>query len=774
MPLFQKKQKSVRAVSLRVSPTFRQRLADTFRDQSVILRLVTCTVALALMLVAVDAWKSPFLYRLGDHPAHGVISKTRFEKINLFETERMRAEKEKAVPFIFHHDPSSLDKLPTQLEDSLREVLRAGNPEQLSINNRIAFGLVRGERVTSATQEQQTKDLEEAWTALKSAVSNAPGTPDETIENLVSSFQKFIDPLKKTGIADFNELSSNQISLTDPVRVLGAVSPAEDWTGTARDIQLDEQLRDNGRMGQTWLSYPDLMAIRPQLINWLLTRAPSTLRYNASETLQARREAREGVNEVSDVFESGTILVSPGRIIDEDVLELLSEEYVAAEADIPLYQRYLRVALVALMFLVLGVMNGYHLYHNQPHLFHSTLRLALYLMAMLVTIALGRWLSFDPWRAEVVPYLVFVMVLAIVYDQVFAMVAALTLSLILTLSTRMDLGELVVLMSVSGSAVLSLSRVSSRSSIIKIGFWSGIVYFAVSSGIGGIECQSLSEMWSDKTLLWHSFRGAALCLAAGYLVAGSLPFIESAFGVVTDISLLEISTVSHPLLQELVRRAPGTYNHSMTVASIGEMAADRIGANGLLVRVAAYFHDIGKMLKPHYFVENMAVGAGSRHEHLAPAMSTLIIIGHVKDGANLARQYDLPERLIDFIEQHHGTTLVEYFYHEASKQADLQPDRFGPVEESSFRYPGPKPQTREAGVLMLADAVEGASRTLSDPAPRRIENLVHEITLKRLLDGQFDECSLTLSEIHMIEESLTKSLIGIYHGRIKYPEQKTA
>ena len=260
---------------------------------------------------------------------------------------------------------------------------------------------------------------------------------------------------------------------------------------------------------------------------------------------------------------------------------------------------------------------------------------------------------------------------------------------------------------------------------------------------------------------------------AGYLVAGSLPFVESAFGFVTDISLLELSDVSHPLLRELVQEAPGTYNHSIAVATIGEAAADRIGANGLLVRVAAYYHDIGKMIKPRYFVENLTEESSSKHKDLAPAMSTLIIIGHVKDGVDLARSEHLPQPLIDFIEQHHGTTLVEYFY-EAATRLVVDPDHRTDAEESSFRYPGPKPQTREAGVMMMADAVESASRTLSDPTPKRIESLVHEVIMKRLLDGQFDESSLTLTEIRTIEESLIKSLIGIYHGRIKYPEQQTA
>ena len=261
-------------------------------------------------------------------------------------------------------------------------------------------------------------------------------------------------------------------------------------------------------------------------------------------------------------------------------------------------------------------------------------------------------------------------------------------------------------------------------------------------------------------------------LATIVMSGGLLPLVERLFGVQTDLSLLELADISHPLLQELVRRAPGTYNHSINVASIAEAAAESIHARGLLVRVGAYFHDIGKMLKPAYFVENQG-NDNSRHDTLVPAMSTLIIIAHVKDGADLARQHHLPEAMLDFIQQHHGTTLVEYFYHRASERSETDPDG-GEVEESAFRYPGPKPQTKEAAVLMLADAVEGASRALAEPTPARIESLVHDIAMKRLLDGQFDECGLTLRELATVEDSLIKSLTAVYHGRIKYPEQRNS
>lgn len=218
--------------------------------------------------------------------------------------------------------------------------------------------------------------------------------------------------------------------------------------------------------------------------------------------------------------------------------------------------------------------------------------------------------------------------------------------------------------------------------------------------------------------------------------------------------------------------SPGTYNHSISVAALAETAADAIGANGLLVRVGACFHDIGKMFKPNYFVENQTPGA-NRHDTLQPAMSTLIIIAHVKDGADLGRQHRLPKRIIDFIEQHHGTTLVEYFFRMATKKSESDPNA-DEVAENSFRYPGPRPQTREAAVLMIADAVESASRALVEPTPSRLQNLVEQIAMKKLLDGQFEECAITLKEIDQIKMSLVKSLTAIYHGRIKYPEKQSA
>ena len=318
-----------------------------------------------------------------------------------------------------------------------------------------------------------------------------------------------------------------------------------------------------------------------------------------------------------------------------------------------------------------------------------------------------------------------------------------------------------ILYAAVASAILLVGNIRNRRKLIYVGILVGAVAILTTIGVNTLAAQPFSAIWPE------ALRQGLFSVFAGLLMLGLLPFIESLFGVQTELSLLELGDVAHPLLQELVRRAPGTYNHSINVASIAEAAAESIGAKGLLVRVGAYFHDIGKMLKPGYFVENQGHDA-NRHESLVPAMSTLIIIAHIKDGADLARQHRLPKTIIDFIEQHHGTTLVEYFFHRASQTNG------GEVDESDFRYPGPKPQTKEAAVLMLADAVEGASRALVEPTPARIESLVHDIAMNRLLDGQFDACGLTLQELATIEDSLVKSLTAVYHGRVKYPEQRTA
>ncbi|MSR26152.1 MAG: HDIG domain-containing protein [Planctomycetaceae bacterium] len=417
------------------------------------------------------------------------------------------------------------------------------------------------------------------------------------------------------------------------------------------------------------------------------------------------------------------------------------------------------------LFVAMFTLAGFYVHTHHREVLDDLGHVATLLGLAVVTTIVCLFASGDAWRAEIVPLLVFAMTVAIAYDEDLALLLAAEVALVVVIGLGRGLVDYVTLTAAAAAMVFWMGRLRSRSKLIYVGMWAGVVALMTQLGAEILDGRSMSTQ-----LLYDAGRTGIWTLLAGFLMTGLLPFIERSFGVLTDLSLLEVGDVAHPLLQELVRRAPGTYNHSINVASIGEAAAEAIGARGLLVRVGAYFHDIGKMLKPVYFVENQGQ-QGSRHESLVPAMSTLIIVAHVKEGVELARQYKLPQPIVDLIAEHHGTTLVEYFYRRATERQQANPDG-GDVDEYTYRYPGPKPSTRESAVLMLSDAVESASRALTEPTPARIQGLVQDLAMKRLLDGQFDECGLTLEELEIIEQSLVKSLTAVYHGRVKYPDQQ--
>ena len=468
----------------------------------------------------------------------------------------------------------------------------------------------------------------------------------------------------------------------------------------------------------------------------------------------------------TDPFEANqTILAPAGVPLTPEVLARLRDEHEQYVAQLGT-RRLLLYSLAKLgMYLATSCVCGLYIFHRRRQLLASNEHLAKLLLMVFATITVA-WFA-APSRLELIPLTLFSMTAVLLYSQELALLLAASVALVTQLTLGLGLTDLVTVLACISVPVLLVRRVRSRTKLIYVAAWTAVAT-AAAVICGGV----LIGRTLDPNLLRSALWMGGCALASGLLMTGLLPFIERFFDVQTDLSLLELGDVAHPLLQELVRRAPGTYNHSINVASIGQAAAEAIGANGLLVRVGAYFHDIGKMLKPGYFIENQG-GQNNCHETLLPAMSTLVIIAHVKDGADMARQHNLPDSIIDFIQQHHGTTLVEYFYRRASQQRESDPDA-ATVDEGSYRYPGPKPQTREAAVLMLADAAESASRTLVDPGPSRIESLVEEIAMKRLLDGQFDECHLTLKELRTIQDSLVKSLTVVYHGRIKYPDQQSA
>ena len=610
-------------------------------------------------------------------------------------------------------------------------------------------------RLSAKQQEEQFREFRAAF------------TPKERLDRVEQAVAEAFIPFDSHGLLD--KLNQEKLGPGNEkeIVVYPVGRPEAQQVVPVGDVQIGDgtAIRDSLRR------QPELSAVADRLFAWLLPRLKAlkaTLTVDDRRTKEAMDQAVQAVPEVLESYSAGDTLAKAGQPLEYAQLDLLRREYAAAMDQRPTMLLLNRsVAVTGLIFVAFLVCGMYMRYHQRGPLISLT-RLILLLLLAIATVALALWASSNAWRGELVPVLLFGMTMAIVHQQRLAMLLASMMAIIVVLAVGHGLPEFLLLTGVTTAAVLNLGQIRSRSKLIYVGLFAGIVGILLYVAMGMIDDQPLS-----LALVKDAMRNGLWALAAGFIITGSLPFIEHLFGVLTDLSLLELGDVAHPLLQELVRRAPSTYNHSITVGSIAEAAAESIHARGLLVRVGAYFHDIGKMLKPGYFVENQGPDDNNRHETLVPAMSTLVIIAHIKDGADLARQHRLPQPIIDLIAQHHGTTRVEFFYDRATEQQQADPNG-AEVDESSFRYPGPKPQTKEAAVLMLADAVESASRTLVDPTPARIESMVREIAETRLHGGQFDESGLTLRELRTIEKSMVMSLTSIYHGRIKYPEQRTA
>ncbi|WP_353684959.1 HDIG domain-containing metalloprotein [Thermodesulfovibrio sp. 3907-1M] len=338
---------------------------------------------------------------------------------------------------------------------------------------------------------------------------------------------------------------------------------------------------------------------------------------------------------------------------------------------------------------------------------------------------------------------------------------AITFSLILSLMSGIWLKTSLIPLYVFIGCLIgafSLLRCKKRTDIINAG-----IYIAMANIVSSIAVLLIMGDFSFPSVYFSSVFSVINGLTVSALCFLCLPVIERFFNVTTPLSLIELLDIDHPLMKQLSVEAPGTYHHSMIVGSLAEAASEVVGVNPLLAKVASYYHDIGKIRMPEYFVENQT-GCISKHEKLNPHLSSMIIISHVKDGVELAEEYNLPEIIKDVIQQHHGTALVTYFYQKALKEME------NPPQEQDYRYPGPKPQTKLAALVMLADAVEAASRTLDDPTPARISGLVDKIIKNIFLDGQLDECEITLKDLSEIKKKFEYILTGIFHRRISYPE----
>jgi putative nucleotidyltransferase with HDIG domain len=745
-----KKKPGNRVTSLELPPGRWQRFVRSFQNYEVLKRLAMALVAVITIWMIVGGAKPPLGLRQDYAPPRDIATRLEFQESDPAATDEARRQARRHVQFVYTIDSEPLKQLRAALQRKVVELTSAAQYADVATD---WAKFMPQDKDNPPSAEQAA----EAFSRFRQALDGP-----EAIERFNAALAQAFEPLERHGLLDKLPQEPNEGD-QEAIYVHHVSTPAERKLVKVTDVIIGDGGGFEKRLADTLVAAD----IAVPAAFWLRTRLPNTLTIDHDATRRAQDEAEQAVPEQFKTIPAGAILARHGEPLSAEKLDQLDKEQRAYVAAIWTYQRLARSALMFGGIVALFALCGYFVSRREPQIINSIKQLTVLLVFVTLTIAAARWAYFDPWRAELLPLMFFGVTIAVAYRQGLALLLSAAITLAMSFALGMRLGEFIVVMGTTSTAILFVHNIRSRSKLIEIGLTAA--GFAVLTTL----CVALLEEQPFSTaVLKTAGRNGAWALGAAFLVTGLLPVIEKVFRVLTQISLLELGDVAHPLLQELVRRAPGTYNHSINVASIAEAAAASIGANGLLVRVGAYFHDIGKILKPGYFVENQT-GDVNRHETLMPAMSTLIIIAHIKDGADLARQHHLPEAIVDLIEQHHGTTLVEYFYQLASRQHQSTGDG-DKVEESTYRYPGPKPQSKEAGVLMLADAVESASRTLVEPTPARIEGLVENIGMKRLLDGQFDECGLSLRELRTIQDSVTKSLTAIYHARVKYPEPQSA
>jgi cyclic-di-AMP phosphodiesterase PgpH len=753
-----------RGVGIEMPPGRFAQIWPLARRGDVLLRLALCAVAVAAMVVVTQGWEPPFAWRTRTIPVRDITARVEFAVIDEEATRKERDKARSEVLARYVNDPQPLEELQHALTDKVFQLISAPSYDQVDASLWAEFfsAPASGPGLTAEQRRQAYEQLRETL------------SKDQDLEQFKQAVASAMSPFRRSGLLQSLAHEPDQASHVEIlVHPPGVTQDMQRFAvEQVRIPEVQKTLHDRLAVAleDQYMDPDQARQVARRLHEYLSPRLPTTLTFDREATLAAGEAAARRVEPRYITYAPGDKLkgVRGGEPLTPESRELLRAEHEALVNAMSLQEKLLHLLADLGMYVALFILCGFYILRREPRLIEDLRSFVVMLTFVVFTVGLIWIAANDRWRLELVPMLVFGMTLTIAYRQELSLLLSAAIALIAALTLGLGLSEFVILMAGAAASILTLQRVRSRTKLVYVGLWSAAVVVLTALGVNVVAGESPS-----MPLVWDSLWFGLSAVLAGILLTGLLPFVEGIFEVQTDLSLLELGDQTHPLLQELVRRAPGTYNHSINVASIAESAAEAIGANGLLVRVGAYFHDIGKMLKPAYFVENQSMLGGNRHESLVPAMSTLVIIAHVKDGAEMARQHHLPQPIIDFIEQHHGTTLVEYFYRQASRQSEENPDA-AEVDESNFRYPGPKPQSKEAAVMMLADAVESASRALSDPLPARIENLVEELAMKRLLDGQFDESGITLEELRIVQNSLIKSLTAVYHGRVKYPDQQTA
>ena len=472
---------------------------------------------------------------------------------------------------------------------------------------------------------------------------------------------------------------------------------------------------------------------------------------NVRETDKRKQSALANIESVRETVRKGQVLVRRGDIVTSEQIHVMEE--------LGLYAGNISegriLGLTLFVLLVMGISLGY-LYRFAYPIYNNNMYLILLGLIVLVTLLIAKVAHY--YSDFSAPIAAGALLTAILIDPRVGLLISVIMAMFFGVIVDHDLRAVTAALIGGMAGVYSVTKMAHGYSLARGGVWIAVINFLVIGSTG------LIQQLNGTEVLFQGMLGAISGIAAAVITTGLLPYLEHAFNITTPIKLLDLAKPNHPLLQRLLLNAPGTYHHSVLVGNLAETAAVTVGADPVVVRVGAYYHDIGKIKRPYFFIENQA-GSDNPHDKIAPSLSTLIVTSHIKDGFDLCKEYKLPQVIVDIIQQHHGTTLASYFYKRATETEHGEC-----VIESDFRYEGPTPQTKEAALVMLADSCEAAVRSISKPNINRIEATVRKIIRERLQDGQLDDCNLTLRDLKIIGDVYIRLLSSMFHSRIEYPE----
>ena len=692
--------------------------------------------------------------RVGEIARRDYRARLTFEMQDTKATLDARANAEARCSRIFVEDSAHLKRIPDDLTKFLQALIKAHSVSDLAAQGRAIWG------VTSTKQLDWLKEgLDEKWVqaaaqAVRSALDTVAGSG-------------IMDGSKREQEIDANRYDIVVRDSANPDKEqTRAVGLTREYPGDVRRV-FEDELQTNILMNKS-------ETFREACVDLLVYRATPTLTLDDNATKKALQAARESVApRLATIAKDSIILAIGERATAEHIVRIRKEaeefgNLGALDRDREGAMHRLRLRIergvgVTALFLVGFVVLTLYAVHFASHVLASNTRVFGVYTVSLVALAAVRLLEEFGFSVHWTPVVLAAMIIAVTSGPTLAFGVAGFLALIAGIATNTGLTLAVPLLAGGFAAVLSLLRLRRRTDLIEAGAVAGVVQFVVvwAVHLARLRAEGPATSWPVHESLVALGSG----MLAGFVLTGTLPYVEKFFDVATDLRLFEWTDQNQPLLRKLAFEAPGTYHHSTVVGNIAEAAAEEIGANALLARAGAYLHDVGKLNRPEFYVENTS-GSSSRHEELSPTLSTMILTAHTKDGVELAARYGVPSPLRRIIAEHHGTSVVEYFYDKALKAAENPTES---VRQGMFRYRGPKPRGPESAIIMLADSVESAARSIENASPSRIEKLVREIVQKRLGDGQLDESRMNITDIRRVEKSLVRSLMAISHPRIRYP-----